>query len=127
MANSLVRVSPVLFIKEIADQLIRKNFQNLSDYFAAENQLLGFQFAELIFTAAVTNQAMPHSLGLVPLDVIVTRVTGPGTVTFNYGAFTDKNLYLSTSDACRVRFLYGTYWNETPQANNQPTDEQTFG
>ena len=33
--------NPILAVKEIADIVLRKNFQALQDYFSEENQLVG--------------------------------------------------------------------------------------
>ena len=117
---------PTLFISQIADQLSQKNFQNLQDYFLAQNQLQDFAFKELVFTGAVTNQAVPHSLGYTPKDVLVTHKSGVGAATFQWGQFTPTNMYISTSGACRLRFFYGTYWNFTSNVNDATADAQTI-
>lgn len=118
--------SPSLFVKEIIDQVLRKNFQLLSDYFSSQNQLLNFNFQELNFSGAVTNQQVPHSLGIVPQDIIVTKVTGGGKITFNHGLFTAQNMYVTVDGACRVRFFFGTYWNYTSKVNNQVSDSTQY-
>ena len=117
---------PQIFVKEVVDQLLRKNFQNLFDYFAAQNQLQDFQFKELVFTGAVTNQNVPHGLSFIPQDIIVTKKVGAGAVTFQHGLFTTTNMVISTTGACRLRFFYGTYWNFTSSVQGATSDAQTI-
>jgi hypothetical protein len=127
MSNPLVTQSPNLLIKEVSDVYLRRNFQNLSDYFQANNQLLGFQFFEYNFTKAQANVLIGHSLPSIPLDIITTQITGPGQVTFNYGLFDKSNLNLSSSDAARVRFFAGTYYNFQSSVQTNSTDLWTLG
>lgn len=127
MSNPLVTQSPTLLIKEVSDIILRKNFQNLSDYFQANNQLLGFSFFEYVFTKAQANVLIGHGLKTPPLDIIITQVSGPGQVTFNYGLFDKSNLNISSSDACRVRFFAGTYYNQVSAANTASTDAWVQG
>ena len=124
--GSTPQPNPQIFVKEVQDILLRKNFQNLSDYFTKQNQFLNFAFQELVFTGAVTSQAIPHSLGVIPQDIIVTKITGAGTATFLHGSFTSTNMYISTSGACRIRFFYGTYFNFQSSVNNQTTDQTAY-
>lgn len=118
--------TPDLFIQEIVDIYARKNFQLLKDYFDAQNQLLNFDFKELVFTAATTNFQVAHSQNTIPQDIIITKLTGAGTVTFLHGKFDTTNMYLNTSGACRVRFFYGTYFNFQSKVSNEPTDSTTY-
>ena len=117
---------PTLAVKEVSDIVIRKNFQNLVAYFGAQNQMQDFGFQELVITSAVTNQAIAHGLGVIPQDIIVTRLTGPGTIVFNYGKFTANNIFITTTGACRVRFFYGVYWAFQSSVPNNSTDTQAF-
>ena len=117
-------VTPSLQINPFTDVYLRSNFQNLQTYFANQNQLLGFKFFELVFTSAVTNYTQAHGLSVIPQDIIVTKITGSGTVTFNTGLFTSTNLSITTTGACRVRFFAGTYWNYNSSAATSSTDYQ---
>lgn len=119
-------MNPFLLVKEIQDTYLRKNFQNLSDYFQAQNQLLNFLFFEIVFTQAQSNKKLTHGLGFVPQDLIVTQKTGSGSVTFNNGLFTDTDLNISASGPCRIRFFVGTYWNFNSSVQNAPTDTMVF-
>jgi hypothetical protein len=116
--------SPTLSIKEIGDIYSRTNFQALSSYFAANNQLLGFQFFEIVLTAATTNYAIAHNLGYVPQDIVVTHCSGAGVVTLNWGAFTSKQMSITTTGACRLRLFVGSYWNLVGSANSASSDTQ---
>ena len=119
-------MNPLLSVQNIVDVYIRQNFQNLVNYFAAQNQLLNFVFKELNFTSSQTNYNVAHGLSVIPQDIIVTKLTGPGKVTFLHGKFDTTNMYLNVSDACRIRFFYGTYYNFTSNVSNQPTDQTTY-
>lgn len=110
---------PSLNIKDVGDKIVQRNFQNLRDYFTQQGQLLDFQFYEVIFTGAETNRKVTHSLGLVPKDVLVSRITGDGTVTFNFGLFTKNEIYLTATGACRVRFFVGGVGDQTDAATTQ--------
>lgn len=122
MANILQQIQPSLQTKEITDIHIRRNFENLTDYFKNQNQLLGFKFFDLSFSGAVTNFKQAHGLKYAPEDVIVTKITGPGTVSFNHGFFNTQTIDLTVTDACRIRFFVGTYWNLTNNITAQKTD-----
>lgn len=99
-----------LLLSEIVDPAARENFQKLDQYLVTENVLTsGFKHFELTFTQAETNKRIPHRLGYLPKDLIQTRLTGAGSLTWNYTLFTDEFLDVTTTGACVVRFLLGTY------------------
>ena len=116
---------PYLLTKEIQDLFIRKNFVNLVQYFSQQNQLVNFNFFELVITSAVSNQSMNHNLGYLPKDVVVTQITGSGTIQFLYGQFTNTQFFYTATGACRVRFFIGTYCNDTSTVSAQSTDIQS--
>lgn len=118
--------NPFLLIQQITDQYVRKNFENLNTYFNTQNQLLNFQFLELSFTAAVTAQIVAHNLGVIPQDIIVTKITGPGTISFLHGQFTSSAMFVTTTGACRVRFYFGRYFNYSSSINNVATDQTSY-
>jgi hypothetical protein len=127
MGNPLIPNSPTLLIKEITDTYLKQNFKNLSAYFQSNNQLLGFNFFEVNLTKATTNYLLSHGLPYTPQDVIITRVTGPGVATFNYGLFDSKHVNITTTDACRLRFFVGTYYNFTSSVASNSTDQWSVG
>lgn len=118
--------NPQLAIKEIQDIIVRTNFQSLADYFRIQNQFLNFKFTELNISSAVTAQPIPHTLGVIPQDIVVAKITGAGTATFLHGMFSNKYMYISTTGACRIRFFYGTYYNYTSGVNNLSTDQTSY-
>lgn len=105
-------ISPYLAIQQIQDIYIRDNFKALLSYFSTQNQLLDFKFFEQVFDGEADEVQIAHALGYIPKDILVTRITGDGVVTFNYSKFTTTTLSLSATGACRVRFFAGTYWND---------------
>lgn len=124
--NLTIGSNPPLFISEIQDIYLRKNFEQLYNYFNAQNQLFNFKFKELVFDAATANFSFPHGLGIIPQDIVVTRITGAGKVTFLYGNFDQNNIYLSVDAPCRIRFFYGTYWNFVSDVNNNSSDHMVI-
>lgn len=122
-SNPILTANPTLFVSEIQDVYLRKNFDTLRQYFNTENQLYGFKFTEQNFTKAENGLAFPHGLAVIPQDILVTRITGSGKVTFKFGQFTTTNIYLDVSGPCRIRFFYGTYWNFVSAVNNNNDDQ----
>lgn len=104
---------PEFAISEILDQYIRRNFERLRDFLAAETPLLNFKPYEASFTATGTFK-VKHTLGFQPRDIIQTSLTGHGAVQYNYSNFTATELDLtvtgtvSSSNPTKVRFLVGT-------------------
>lgn len=103
----MIAKNPVLVTKDVADPVIRRNFENLKTYFTRQNQLVDFEFQEVTFSGAEPNRRIRHALGYAPRDVLVSRLTGTGTVTFNYSEFDDEFVDLSASGPCQVRFYMG--------------------
>ena len=97
-------------IDQITDVNVRQSFQWLFDYLQASVLLTSnFSHFELTFNKAETELIMPHGLGFAPLDIIITSTTGAGVASFSYEKFDTRNLVLSTTGACVIRFLAGRY------------------
>lgn len=118
------KVRPEILLDRIDDQYVRANFKELSDYFSGQNQLLNFKFFEVVFTEATTGFKRAHGLSSVPLDIIVTHITGTGYVTFKHGLFTTEEIVMDASGPCRVRFFAGTYFDFTSPVQNATSDTQ---
>lgn len=106
---------PKFSYAEVLDTYVRDNFKRLFDFLRLETQLMGFKHCEVVVTAADTI-IFSHNLGFLPKDVIVTRNSGPGTVTWNYSDFTNSAVSLTVSGASvtetnpqTIRFFLGTY------------------
>lgn len=125
--NALQQARPALSVKEVSDFYIRKNFDNLANYFNEENQFIGFKFFDLVFTEAEENRLISHGFNYTPQDVVVTKIVGTGEVTFNHGLFDGTNINLSASGALRVRFFVGTYWKLISTAGGESTDASVYG
>lgn len=115
-------LDPNIAVQEISDIYVRKNFDNLNSYFQSQNQLYNFNFFEQVFTKAQTGVQIPHGLLKAPDDILMTRITGTGSVSFNYGQFNNQVMVLDVSGPCRIRFLAGSYRNWIPAQNNSSTD-----
>lgn len=111
--------TPEFILKEETDPITRENFKRLSNFLQNFPLFRGeWKFFEKTFTAAVTNFPIAHGLGFTPTDVILTGIYGAGTIgfdmiTFNFDSFTETNINVSVSDACRVRFFVGAYKEES--------------
>lgn len=118
--------APSLNTTSIQDPTIRRNFQVLLAYFQAQGQLDGFGFLEQVFTQAQANVRIAHTLGVIPTDVLLTQLTGAGSVTFNFGLFDAQFLDITVTGACRVRFFFGVQGGNAPSVNAAATDSQTY-
>lgn len=118
-------ISPVLNIKEIKDQYIRKNFSNLNDYFRSQNQLLDFKFFQQTFTAAVSNYKIAHGFKFIPQDLLVTQLVG-ANATFNFDSFDSKNIDVSVDGPCVLRFFLGSYQTSNAQPTNNVKGSMFF-
>jgi hypothetical protein len=99
---------PVL--EEIKDERVREAVQWLYDFLSEQPLLNGqFEHFNLDFDGTLTNEKISHSLGFAPYDIIVTRTTGSGTITFNYDRFDDKFIDITTTGPVSVRFFGGRY------------------
>lgn len=118
---------PTLFTKEIQDLYLRQNFQRLTDYFSNQNQLVTFNFFELNITAALTSaKKLNHNLNYIPKDIVITQITGLGTIQFLYGSFDTTSISYLATGPCRVRFYVGTYFGDQSQVSAQKSDIQTI-
>lgn len=119
-------INPTLDFKQIQDQYVRRNFENLSKYFSEQNQLLNFKFFEVVFDKANANYVLTHALGYVPQDVVMVNCVGSGEFKVNFGQGDSKKILLSATGALRARFFLGTYWNKKSSYNFANTDSMTF-
>lgn len=126
-------ILPRLNVSNVEDPEAQRNFQLIQNFLNNfDSVVAGMQFVEIIFPVAsstvvypLKNYKLAHTLGLVPVDVILTHLSGGGQVTFNYGLFDQNNLDISVSGPCRLRFLYGN--SAKPGAvNAAATDAQTY-
>lgn len=122
-----VAENPVLDTQNISDLFVRSNFQALKNFFQKENQLVGFQHLRLDITEKADNLTFRHGLKYVPQDVIVTRITGEGTLTLNWDLFDQENINVSASGPLRARLFVGTYAGDTGgDATSEPVGTQEF-
>jgi hypothetical protein len=124
--NPIRRNAPTLDVKNIQDIYVRSNFQNLQGYFEENNQLLGFRFFELEFTKAEKNFRVEHSLTVTPVDIIVVHTSGSALISFNIGLFDSKQMDITVTGPCRVRFFAGTYWNSPGDISTDPNATMVF-
>lgn len=124
-----VQYAPTMEINQVEDFYSKKNFQSLAAYHREQGQLDGFKFFEITIDDAKEDFKFQHNLGFVPRDVIVTRCTGSGTVTFNYEKFSEQSLSITTTGSVRIRCFVGTYSKDqtadTTKSDPQPMTYST--
>lgn len=96
-------------LKEMDEDSIKQNFELVQSKFKDQKLLMEWEFFDISFDAAVTDRMFKHNLGYQPKDVLVTRLTGPGALTFEYDKFNQSFIKITTTGACRARFFVGTY------------------
>ena len=95
---------------KIEDDILRAYIKDLQTEINTQDVLkCKFKLFYIEFTQAETNKSVPHNLDFVPDSIVQLSLTGAGSVTFNYTSFDKDNLDLTTTDACKVRFLAGKY------------------
>jgi len=105
-----MKITPDLILKDISDQYVRENFFRLNRFIQAFPLFKGqFKFFELTFDRALTSQNVLHGLGFKPTDVLQSSAIGPGSLTWEYESFDDKNLVVTTTGACKIRAFIGAY------------------
>jgi hypothetical protein len=99
-----------LDIGQVSDEVLRRVFEKIQTVFSDDvfGKFEG-KHLEIAVSGAVTNYRWPHSLGFLPKDVVQTSVTGAGSVTWNYASFDATYVNLTTTGACTVRALVGSF------------------
>lgn len=89
---------------------LRTNFQLIQEVLRTQKLLQTWEFFDVSVDAATTAKKIRHGLGVVPKDIITTRLTG--VLTFDYDLFDKQFIYLTTTGPARARFFVGTYKEE---------------
>ncbi len=101
--------------KDVGDAQARRCFEILQDALKGIAILAGrFELVEITFTAAKANFKHPHHRGFVPKDVLQLRITGTGTLTWNYALFDRNFLDITVTGPCVVRAFIGSCGEVTP-------------
>jgi hypothetical protein len=99
-----------LYVVEVTDKPSQDNFRRIEQEFRDQKILRGgWKFFEITFSAATTNFRYPHKMTMTPKDVIQTRITGTGALTWNYARFDQDFLDITTTGPCSVRAFIGTF------------------
>lgn len=118
---------PQVAIDQLKDPLLQRNFKNLQNFFDTEIITMGFRFMEFTLDKETVNAKFAHNLGYIPKDVLVTRLTGEGQITFNYNLFDNRNIDVTVTGPVKVRLFIGTYRKETASGSQlTDADIQTF-
>jgi hypothetical protein len=100
-------------------QETRDNFKRLQDFVnAMETTQKQLQSCEIFVTSNISGGKIAHSLGGVPLDVVLTRLVAPSAarLTFRFSDFTKDSVIfdvtgLADGETLSARFLVGTFPN----------------
>lgn len=102
-----------LDLESVKDTILAENLRRIKEYVKSSPLLLGdFKFREQTFNQAETAFKIPHGLGFLPNDIMVSSVkwTGTaGTVTINYSSTDATNFYVTITQPGTVRFLVGSF------------------
>ncbi len=98
-----------LLVDNVADKWAQQSFRWIQTYLQSQVPFLygDFTVFELTFEGAETALKVPHNLPFIPTDIIQTYVTNSATVTWLYEQFDGTYFVVTTSAACKVRFLAG--------------------
>ena len=100
---------PKLFVKELSDTFQQSNAGKINTFFTDDAVTrCGFEFLTYTTLAPATDLEVPHYLGYLPLDIIITGVSA-GTASINQAKTTATSLFLTTSTGATVRLLAGRY------------------
>ncbi len=99
-----------LLVDETLAEESQENFDRIRQYLSEDlfTKFDGSLF-EHEFVSAVTNFKLPHFLGFLPRDLIVTSKIGAGIITFNYDKFSIADLDITTTGPVTVRFVAGSF------------------
>lgn len=100
---------PTIPLDKIEDKVVQESLEVLRDYLRAQTLLENFRHMSATFDAVESKGRLRHGLGYTPQDIILTRLTGDGDITFHFDDFSPTEIVYSTTGACEVRFLVGTY------------------
>ena len=126
--------NPSLEITAIADLVLRRNFEQLRNYFDLNGQFDGFKLLEFTVTKNETNLKIEHNLGYIPKDVIVSRLIGPTAAIFtvNHGKNTTTQLDitvtgLAADETVECRMFVGSYKGRDSAVTLPQTSLQRYG
>jgi hypothetical protein len=99
-----------LLTKDIEDPYVRENITRIKRELESEQILSGFwRFFEVDVTQTGVKVPIKHNLSFVPKDIIILSKEGDHNLYFDYGSFDANNIYVTTQNPCRIRFLAGAY------------------
>lgn len=105
-----------LYVSQIEDPYLQKNFSTLGEQFSTIPFLKGdWGFLEFKIKTTGNNQKIPHNLPFQPKDIILLSNVD-GTITFNYGLFDRTYLNINatvTTSPMTVRIFVGRYTEES--------------
>jgi hypothetical protein len=99
-----------LDLGQVSDEVLRRVFEKVQT--VLNEDVFGHfegKHLEITVSGAVTNYRWPHNLGFLPKDIVQTSLIGAGSLTWNYVSFDATYVNLTTTGACTVRALVGSF------------------
>lgn len=120
----MTKIKPdiAVLIDELEGENLKEILRRLVGYFEDQNQLLDFRHFIITTDSAQTNLKVRHGLGFIPKDILKTKKTGSGNITFNYALFDENNLDVTTSGSVKWRGFIGTYFNDNSNQANESNE-----
>ena len=119
-----------LELTQIRDPLLLENFKILQEFMdSASLTAERFRVLEVFLTGNVAQLKIPHGLGAIPLDVIVSRLVAPSgaKLTLLYSEFTKDDIVVTVTGLTGIfnaRLLVGSFpkvqtTNSQSRGNNE--------
>ena len=99
-----------LLDQQTPDPVAQENFDRIRVFMDADffSKFDGNLF-EVVLTAAVTNLKIPHNLGFLPTAAWVVFNSGAGSITLNYGSFSNSEIDITTTGAVDSKIVIGAF------------------
>ena len=96
--------------KPLDINILKRVFEKIENYNNSIPNLENFKFFEIVETGIVVAKELKHNLNFIPKDVIILS-TNPSTisVTFIPENFNKTTIQYTTTGACTVRCLVGSF------------------
>lgn len=105
----MISLDLTLIREPVSGEYLKRLFELLQEYINLMPSLNNMKFYTMTETGAVT-RTMKHNLTFIPKDVIILSVNpSTSTVTFQPESFTKDTISYTTTGACVIRALIGSY------------------
>jgi hypothetical protein len=105
-------------LSKVSDPMVRKALRDIQEAINGI-EFISAQYKMLDVTINAANSALeiPHSLGFLPTDIIVTKSSGDA-YSFIYEKFTDKVILINATGPANIRLYLGRNIGVVPIGTN---------